>query len=110
MLKVPEVARRLNMSKPTVYFYLRTGQIPGIRIGGRWRVAEEELKQLIGEQELDFSLTEEETAAEANSAGGGPTVSDEIVGRLKDEIANLTEENERLRRIVADQTLQLHGQ
>jgi excisionase family DNA binding protein len=47
LLSVSDVARRLNVSKPTVYRRIWEGQIPALRIGeiGPLRVAEHELNR-----------------------------------------------------------------
>ena len=37
-MRVPEIARRLNISRDTVYAMLEARQLPGIRIGRRWLV------------------------------------------------------------------------
>jgi excisionase family DNA binding protein len=47
LLTVAETARRLNVSKPTVYRRIYEGQIPAVRIGepGPLRVPADELEQ-----------------------------------------------------------------
>jgi len=49
-----QIAHALQLSMRTVYEYLRTGRIPGKKIGGRrygkrWRVLEEDLKAFLRE-------------------------------------------------------------
>lgn len=38
MLTPAEVAKRLRLSEPTVLRMLRNGEIPGLKIGGSWRI------------------------------------------------------------------------
>lgn len=33
-----QVARYLKIPKPTVYYLLQTGRLPGLQIGGRWKI------------------------------------------------------------------------
>lgn len=37
LLTVKEVANLLRMPVPTVYYHAQRGQLPAIRLGGRWR-------------------------------------------------------------------------
>ena len=43
LLRVPEIAARLQISKSKVYELIETGAMPHYRIGGSVRVAEEQL-------------------------------------------------------------------
>ena len=43
-LRVPEVAKRLNLSRATVYDYCQRGIIPSVRIGASVRVPADELE------------------------------------------------------------------
>lgn len=38
LLTVKETAEYLNIPLPTAYYLVQRGQLPGVRIGGRWRV------------------------------------------------------------------------
>jgi len=38
LLTVKETAEYLRIPIPTVYYLVQRGQIPGIQIGGRWRI------------------------------------------------------------------------
>ncbi len=42
-LKIPEVARRLDVSEKTARRYIRSGELPSAFIGGAYRVSEEDL-------------------------------------------------------------------
>lgn len=42
-LKIPEVARRLDVSEKTARRYIRSGELPSTFIGGAYRVSEEDL-------------------------------------------------------------------
>lgn len=44
-LTVEELAKLLRVHKNTAYRYVRSGVVPSIRIGGRWRVKESDLPQ-----------------------------------------------------------------
>jgi prophage regulatory protein len=50
-LTVGQVADELSVGLPTVRMLLRTGELPGIQIGGRgvWRVATKDLEDYIAE-------------------------------------------------------------
>jgi excisionase family DNA binding protein len=53
MLRVPELAERLDVSEQSVYRLLSSGALPGIRVGGVWRVPAEVLDRWINEQLSD---------------------------------------------------------
>lgn len=42
-----EVTAILKLSKRTVYQYLATGKIKGVKIGKAWRVSEENLREFL---------------------------------------------------------------
>ena len=42
-LKIPEVARRLDVSEPTVRRMVKSGKLPSVFVGGAYRVSEEDL-------------------------------------------------------------------
>ncbi|MHB1415377.1 MAG: helix-turn-helix domain-containing protein [Chloroflexota bacterium] len=44
LLTVPEVARHLGLHTQTVYRFLRSGQLKGVRIGRVWRVRRQSLE------------------------------------------------------------------
>jgi excisionase family DNA binding protein len=46
-LKIPEVARRLDVSEPTVRRMVKSGKLPSVFIGGAYRVSEEDLAEYI---------------------------------------------------------------
>jgi excisionase family DNA binding protein len=37
-ITIPEISRRLNVGRQTVYLMLQQGIIPGLRVGRRWLV------------------------------------------------------------------------
>ena len=47
-----EVAQYLKVSKKTVYKMLRSGELPGFKVGKHWRVSRAELGALIASQSL----------------------------------------------------------
>jgi excisionase family DNA binding protein len=46
-LKIPEVARRLDVSEKTVRRYIKSGELPSVFIGGAYRVSEEDLETFL---------------------------------------------------------------
>ncbi len=51
-LKIPEVARRLDVSEKTVRRYIKSGALPSTFIGGAYRVTEEDLEGYIRRAEV----------------------------------------------------------
>jgi excisionase family DNA binding protein len=48
LLKVSEVARKLNVSRHTVLNWIKRGKIKAIRLpGGRYRIPESEVRKII---------------------------------------------------------------
>jgi excisionase family DNA binding protein len=58
-LKLPEVARRLDVSEQTARRYIKSGALPSVFIGGAYRVSEEDLEAFV-------------EAAKVTSGGGSP--------------------------------------
>jgi excisionase family DNA binding protein len=46
-LKIPEVARRLDVSEPTVRRMVKGGRLPSVFIGGAYRVSEADLEEFL---------------------------------------------------------------
>lgn len=46
-MSVKDVADRLHVPLPTVYAYLRSGRLPAVRVGGRWRIDEDDILNLV---------------------------------------------------------------
>jgi excisionase family DNA binding protein len=46
-LKLPEVARRLDVSEKTARRYVKSGELPSVFIGGAYRVSEEDLEKFL---------------------------------------------------------------
>ena len=44
-----EVSKILNVTTRTLYDYLKSGKLKGFKIGNKWRITQEELKQFIEE-------------------------------------------------------------
>jgi len=55
-LTIEQVADILQMSTRTVYRYLKSGKLPGTKIGGapngQWRILDEDLKAVIRGQDV----------------------------------------------------------
>jgi excisionase family DNA binding protein len=47
LLTPAQVAEHLQFSERTVVDWLRSGLLPGVKLGNRWRVDEEELRQVL---------------------------------------------------------------
>lgn len=48
-LTIDQVAEILNVNKPTIYALLRSGEMKGLRLGGRgvWRISEDDLQAFL---------------------------------------------------------------
>ena len=51
LLTVTETAKYLRIPLPTVYYLVQRGQLPGIQIGGRWRIKKSSLDKDILKEE-----------------------------------------------------------
>ncbi len=51
-LKIPEVARRLDVSEKTARRYVKAGALPSTFIGGAYRVTEEDLEAFVHRAEV----------------------------------------------------------
>jgi excisionase family DNA binding protein len=51
-LKIPEIARRLDISEKTARRYIKAGALPSTFIGGAYRVTEEDLEQFFHRAEV----------------------------------------------------------
>ena len=47
MLKVKDIMEMLNISRPTAYRWIESGELPAIQIGKNWRFDEAEMKKYI---------------------------------------------------------------
>lgn len=48
MLLTPaQVAERLQLTEQTIYMWLRSGQLPGVKLGRLWRIRKEDLDRFI---------------------------------------------------------------
>lgn len=49
LISVPEAQKILDIkARQTIYKMIETGQLEGVKIGGRWKVTRESLRELIG--------------------------------------------------------------
>lgn len=44
---IMEVAELLHVTRRTMYNYLRNGKITAVKIGGRWKITQEQLNALL---------------------------------------------------------------
>lgn len=47
LMTVKETSEYLRVPLPTVYYYIKNGQIPAVQIGGRWRVRRSEVDRVV---------------------------------------------------------------
>ena len=50
LLTPADVAQRLNIHVDTVYTLIHQEELPAIRVGGQWRLAESEVRQWVEER------------------------------------------------------------
>jgi excisionase family DNA binding protein len=99
-LKIPEVARRLDVSEPTVRRMVKGGKLPSVFVGGAYRVSEADLAEFLENAKVEpgkaeapssqrslFNGGEEERRASLRSWVG-------FAGRLADRWAGEIEERE----------------
>jgi excisionase family DNA binding protein len=53
LLDVDEVAERLGVEPSTVRHYIRTKQLPAIRLGNQYRISEKDLQKFLDERRTD---------------------------------------------------------
>jgi excisionase family DNA binding protein len=51
LLTLREAASILKISKRTLHRMIQTRQIPGLKVGGQWRILESRLEELVQEEE-----------------------------------------------------------
>ena len=115
LMTVAEAAEYLNVPRPTLYQHLREGHIPGIQIGGRWRIEQDKLNEFIGNakrgnKEGAAPIMDEHGYASdrrfgIETAAARPSADHE--NGLSDRLEALRSENQRLRKLVTDQMLEL---
>ncbi|AGB40527.1 DNA-binding protein, excisionase family [Halobacteroides halobius DSM 5150] len=49
-LTVKDVAKYLNRSETTIYNMLNNGQLPGIKLGGKWIVRKKDLDKFLDQK------------------------------------------------------------
>lgn len=108
LMTVAEAAEYLNVPRPTLYQHLREGHIPGIQIGGRWRIEQDKLNQFIGSAKRGgVAPSREPIMQNVSREADGLPVSPSSGENNDDRLTALREENARLRVLVADQLLEL---
>lgn len=63
---VNEVAEILGVSRQTVLKYVKSGVVPGLRVGGRYLIMKDEFEEFLrtgGERASEFDLAHSETAS-----------------------------------------------
>jgi excisionase family DNA binding protein len=69
LLKLTEVAQELGISEPTARRYVKTGKLPSIYVGGRYRVRREDVEEFLKRARV--------RPGENLPLGGAPSSSDE---------------------------------
>ncbi|WP_272999437.1 helix-turn-helix domain-containing protein [Hydrogenibacillus schlegelii] len=59
LLTPEEVAERLRVTRRSVYEWLRTGRLRGLKAGTRWRIRPEDLERFLSEEDEDEPTAEE---------------------------------------------------
>lgn len=104
LLSVGEAADYINLPRPTLYHHLREGNIPGIQIGGRWRIELEKLHEFMDRAKRGSQDGPSNHADFASHAAGDyPPSSPDIQGVWR----ALLQENRSLKSIVAENLLRL---
>ena len=57
-LTVKDVAEYLNRSETTIYNMLNNGELPGIKLGGKWIVRKKDLDDFL-DQKMEQQMTNE---------------------------------------------------
>lgn len=110
LLTVAEAADYLNVPRPTLYQHLREGRIPGIQIGGRWRIEQDQLNDFIVRAKRGGRGDEYDSQSHANwqEATLAPNVIQSRMGLPNTtDYETLRNENARLRTVVTDQLLEI---
>ena len=81
LLKVGDIARYLQVRRPTVYQWIRDGRIPALRVGTRWRFRKEDIDKWM-EMETAFDV--------------------DAVGRFSEIISGESKNKSRRRRVHRD--------
>lgn len=88
MYRTPEeIARELHVSRRTVYEWLRSGRLRGVRAGRGWRVRPEDVASFLEANSLDeASVTAVPSSVEADPPGG-PLSAQEYLALPPEELA-----------------------
>jgi len=54
-LRISEAARLLSMSRSAAYAAIRSGQLPSVRVAGKWRIPRAALERLLAQAMPDES-------------------------------------------------------
>jgi excisionase family DNA binding protein len=82
LLRIPEAAERLNVSRASVYRWIEEGRLPAVRLGGRGaplRIPEAELGEWLEERRTstdvgDHGIPRPHSLAERRAPGATPAV------------------------------------
>jgi len=107
-LNTEEIARRYNVNEDTARRWIRTGRIPGVRLGGAYRVRLDDLQRLeregedftietpVERPEVDDLLQQLEDAA--NDASNGDVLLP-LIGQLREVLGEIPNERRILQQI-----------
>lgn len=80
LLRIPEAAEKLNVSRASVYRWIEEGRLPAVQLGGRGaplRIPEAELGQWLEERRTvseSSSIPRSQTPDERRAPGASPAV------------------------------------
>jgi excisionase family DNA binding protein len=69
-LKIPEVARRLDVSEPTVRRMVKGGKLPSVFVGGAYRVSEADLEEFLENAKVEPGKAQAPPSPEQPSLNG----------------------------------------
>jgi len=75
MITLKEAARQLSVSVPTVYRFVKTGQLPCVKVGGRLRLRPAAFEKWIEDNEF---LVQRERRTEENSLRNAVSILDDF--------------------------------
>jgi excisionase family DNA binding protein len=108
-LSTEDIAKRYNVNEDTARRWIRTGRIPGVRIGGAYRVKLDDLLRLeregedftietpVERPEVDALLQQLEEAAQDEPPSGKAILG--LVGQLREVLGEIPDERRILRQI-----------
>lgn len=60
ILSLAEACEFLRIAKPTLYRYVRNGEVPAFKVGKAWRFHKESLEKWVGDQIIESTAARKE--------------------------------------------------